>query len=883
MANDTHWTRKTIIETGFSIINKQSIQVPFVQNFIQNRLDEVREKLKREGKPVWILVLKARQEGCSAKVEADWLADCLKEDNLNCVVISHEKESTKRLLRRVHYYIETCKYPITTKIQSEYEISFPKTNSWFYIGTAGARAFGRGDTIHRVHFCLDGNNGVLLKNGFSKRIGEIKAGDMVMNGVGGFSKVKNVWINDPLKLGYERMIGVKLFGNYDSIVSTPDHRILTREFKTGKPIWKQAKDISLKDYCAFPIKNPSRRVKTIEVPQTKGTIKKKDKIDVNYNLGLLFGWYLSEGSVVKNKVKLAVHQDEECEVDKVLAPFKDFYTSINKRLQKPSKTLVYEIYGKNFADFIEKQVGKTDNKRISDSFYKYGREFLDGLIQGMLEGDGCLKKESEIRFTNTRKQLVYGLKQLIISLRYGYPAIYRTESGFRRGRNEKEKYDLVLMGVGNKKLRRQLGYDFKESFNRKRWRRGKKYYWAKVNKVEELELPEKVYDIEIDHDCHSFTLTNGVVHNSEWAFYQDDTIVDGILQSIPDGGEVVAESTANGFGNRFQVEWDRATKGESKFYPLFFSWADNPEYQIANTILTETEITEEEKILREAFRLTIPQRAWRREKMKEFPNKEAFMQEYPLTPDEAFIYTGTPAFSPLSLKTYITKPPLIGMFVDKGDVVVFEPKEKGWWRRWAGNEPGQGYFGFCDPAEGLDKEDKGDPDYATCGIYDQNLKQVAELQRRLTPAETARQYALAGRYYNQAYLGWERNSAGSAISVVMQEVYPKNRYYEGEDGNLGWQTNVKSRKLMVDGLAEMIKDHSIEIQSEWTVRECLSFRLNSDGKFEAQTGGHDDLVIMTAGVIQMWKDRPVKTMTAIKKALRAEKKKKKGINPYYEN
>ena len=513
-------TRKEIIEAGFSIINKKSEKVSFIQNYVQNKLDEVREKLKREGKPVWILILKARQEGCSAKVEADWLADCLKEDNLNCVVISHEKESTKRLLRRVHYYIETCKYPITTKIQSEYEISFPKTNSWFYIGTAGARAFGRGDTIHRVHF-------------------------------------------------------------------------------------------------------------------------------------------------------------------------------------------------------------------------------------------------------------------------------------------------------------------------------------------------------------------------SEWAFYQDDSIVDGILQSIPEGGEVVAESTANGFGNRFQIEWDRATKGESKFCPLFFSWADNPDYQIKDTILNENEITEEEKILKEAFRLTIPQIAWRREKMKEFPSKESFMQEYPLTPDEAFIYTGTPAFDPLALKTYITKPPLIGMFVDKGDVVVFEPNEKGWWRRWAGNEPGQGYFGFCDPAEGLDPEEKGNPDYAVCEIYDQNLKQVAELQRRLTPSETARQYALAGRYYNMAYLGWERNSAGSAIGVVMQEVYSKARCYEGEDGNLGWQTNVKSRKLMIDGLAEMIKDHSIEIQSEWSIREALSFRLNADGKFEAQTGGHDDTVIATAGVIQMWKDKPIKTMSAVKKALREEKRKQKKINAYY--
>ena len=86
---------------------------------------------------------------------------------------------------------------------------------------------------------------------------------------------------------------------------------------------------------------------------------------------------------------------------------------------------------------------------------------------------------------------------------------------------------------------------------------------------------------------------------------------------------------------------------------------------------------------------------------------------------------------------------------------------------------------------------------------------------------------------------------------------------------------------MIDGLSEMIKDHSIEIQSEWAVREALSFRLNSDGKFEAQTGGHDDTVIANAGVIQMWKDKPIKTMSAVKKALREEKRKQRKINAYY--
>lgn len=516
-------SRKQFIEKELVIVNKQGQQVPFKQNYVQNKIDEIREKLKREGKPVWLLVLKARQEGCSAKIEADWLVDCALKRNTNAVVISHEKEATKRLLRRVHYYIDNARSQIPTEKSSEYEISFPYTNSWFYIGTAGSRAFGRGDTIHRVHL-------------------------------------------------------------------------------------------------------------------------------------------------------------------------------------------------------------------------------------------------------------------------------------------------------------------------------------------------------------------------SEWAYYTDDSVVDGIFQSVPENGEVVAESTANGFGNRFQMEWERAVRGESKFYPLFFSWADNPEYQIKNTILTKDELIEEEKLLISAFNLTIPQIAWRREKMKEFPNKESFAQEYPLTDSEAFIYTGTPAFDQLALKTYVVRKPLMGMFVDKGDVVVFEPSETGWWRRWESSEQGWGYYLFCDPAEGLDPQEKGDRDYTVIEIYDQELRQVAELQQRITPAEAARQSALAGRYYNQAYIGFERNNtSGGAFREVIKDIYPENRIYKTEDGQLGWQTNAKTRgKLMIDGLAEMIRDHSIEIRSEHSIREAMSFRLNADGKYEAQAGSHDDTTIATAGVIQIWKEKPIETMSALKKKLREEKRAKRKENPYYE-
>lgn len=89
--------------------------------------------------------------GFSAGISALWLHACIFQKNQRAVMVSHEDKATVRLLERVRYYIETCEIPIRTKKNSESEISFPDTNSTFWIGTAGTRAFGRGDDITHLH------------------------------------------------------------------------------------------------------------------------------------------------------------------------------------------------------------------------------------------------------------------------------------------------------------------------------------------------------------------------------------------------------------------------------------------------------------------------------------------------------------------------------------------------------------------------------------------------------------------------------------------------------------------------------------------------------------------------------------------------------------
>lgn len=133
-----------IIETLFKVADKKRNDVDFILNPAQRDLDAT-----FTGRD---LIPKARQKGISTYYLGRFTAACLMYRNTRAVVISHDSLSTEKMLDRVHYFIENIRgpKPVIGK-SSTNEITFPKTNSVFYIGTAGARVFGRGDTISHLH------------------------------------------------------------------------------------------------------------------------------------------------------------------------------------------------------------------------------------------------------------------------------------------------------------------------------------------------------------------------------------------------------------------------------------------------------------------------------------------------------------------------------------------------------------------------------------------------------------------------------------------------------------------------------------------------------------------------------------------------------------
>lgn len=133
-----------VIQTMFRIANEQAVTVDFILNPPQQRYS--RECSTRG------IILKARREGFSSYVLAEFTVACLSQPNTQAVVMSHEAEATARHLARVQFYLKHLKgAEAELHNKSSNLLTFPKTDSSFYIGTAGAKTFGRGDTITHLH------------------------------------------------------------------------------------------------------------------------------------------------------------------------------------------------------------------------------------------------------------------------------------------------------------------------------------------------------------------------------------------------------------------------------------------------------------------------------------------------------------------------------------------------------------------------------------------------------------------------------------------------------------------------------------------------------------------------------------------------------------
>ena len=357
--------------------------------------------------------------------------------------------------------------------------------------------------------------------------------------------------------------------------------------------------------------------------------------------------------------------------------------------------------------------------------------------------------------------------------------------------------------------------------------------------------------------------SNQAIHFSESAFFKNpEEIMAGMLQTVPmkPNTMVFVESTANGIGGWFYDEYQRASRGDSTFKAFFFPWFEHDEYKME--VPEGFELNEEEMKVKEQFKLTDEQMAWRRMKKSELASTDGkWEQEYPATAEESFISSGRPRFDVEALKSLERriKEPLLGYM----DGAKFKADPKGTLKIWSKPFQGSGYVIGVDVAEGLEKGDN-----SVIQVIDrQTSEQVAEWALKVDPDQLGEKVYWLGRWYNDALVGVEANNHGLTTLTELRNLnYPRLYFRKILDDKtkrqttkMGWMTSVKTKPLMIDDMAQWIREQEIKINSKQLIRECLTYVIDDRGRTNAQSGCLDDRVMSFALALQMYKFMNIET------------------------
>jgi hypothetical protein len=404
------------------------------------------------------------------------------------------------------------------------------------------------------------------------------------------------------------------------------------------------------------------------------------------------------------------------------------------------------------------------------------------------------------------------------------------------------------------------------------------------------------------------------LHCSEVAYWDN---IAGVLlslrQIIPDapGTMIFLESTAHGLRNGFRDEWVRAVKGQSSYTPLFFAWFEFPDYALPLAYISEQraeqiglvdgrldpefwarleyddEALEEEEILR-GIGISEEQLAWRRFTILDAcgGSLDRFHQEYPATPEEAFLSSGRPYIPPnhqRMVARHIRKPlgigDLHGIPLENGRI-DFVPAARGPMKVWEVPR-GDPYVVGADTAGGISDEehearessDEGRELRDSCSFSVRNLRTgaLAAQYSAVTDADTFGEIlARAGWIYKDAEklpseIIVESNNMGVLTLSCLRDrwFYPRIYHREsleyerrGQRGRtIGWHTSSANRGALLANWAAWLRDHPEHMPSADELDQIRTFVWKSDVRVEHETGAHDDIIFGDALALQLFRMR----------------------------
>lgn len=890
--------------------------IPFKLNKPQLKTLVELEKMRVAGEPIRTIILKARQWGGSTLIQIymAWI-QIIHKKNWHSVIVADVEDQARNI--RGMYSRFAKEYPdVFGKIElvpfegSAKNRMIVGRNCIVGVGSAQKPESLRSYDFAMAHLCIHPETLIPIDDGFLKKASELSIGDRIITHSGKLSTIKTITKSKPnLYNGNGEMILIKPWLG-SNIILTPNHPVYT---KRG---WIKAGDIVRSDYVSMPIREIVNASKSLILPTPPGRkqgggnkgVAAGESILLDKEIGFAFGYYLAEGSIHKagqqcKEITLTRHDNEVSFADRAINAFKPYIRS-HQRKKRPNTFTTHEhINGAPLAKLLDSVLGTKERKRIPDWFFNCGKEFLEGLLQGYLSGDGSKSNGKQgkivlaaISVTTVSSSLAMQIRDIAASLGLGWGAIDIREAGSYYGRNCKKRYTVRWAGNSARNIKRLLGWDYPQngqSFSEKTFIENN-IIWIKINNIK-TSITEYVYDIEVDNPDHSFRTISFSIKNSEVGSWKatlqksPEDLAQSIRASIPDvpySLEVV-ESTAKGVGNFFHREWLAAVNKESSYKPIFIPWFEIPRYQ--------KPLKSHKQFIRENFDNEYVRFLWnlgatlegihwyiRFKKGKNYSDWR-MNNEFPSTATEAFASSDMRVFNPkyiLRARESCIDPEFIG------DISAKSQKGKEAFERieFVSNSKGN-FFIWSKPDKSINVSDRyvvsvdiggrtDNADYSVIKVIDRywmiyggGPEVVATWRGHLDQDLIAWKAAQIAKWYNNALLIVESNSLdkdadteGTHFLTILDEIvaFYSNIYArtdpekvrQGLPIKYGFQTTLSTKPMVIDILNAALREDGYIERDMRACDEMDTYEIKPNGTMGAVDSCHDDIVMATA--IGLW-------------------------------
>tara|TARA_R110001583_G_scaffold53172_11_gene164306 strand:+ start:35 stop:1150 length:1116 start_codon:yes stop_codon:yes gene_type:complete len=304
-----------------------------------------------------------------------------------------------------------------------------------------------------------------------------------------------------------------------------------------------------------------------------------------------------------------------------------------------------------------------------------------------------------------------------------------------------------------------------------------------------------------------------------------EKLIASAMSTAGSNARVALETTANGLNDAHKL-WFSPDNGYEK---LFISWK---EAEDAVEKKKPEWIPKEIQDIAKQYKLNKDQINWASDVYTKrcAANWNTFLQEYPLEAHLAFISAGRKFFN--RVYPHVKERPGYACFEEKRTYSA--------------------YVIGVDTASGSDHGDYSC--FVTLNCTNKKKPRiVSSLYSRLPPSEFAQRVLDEAKKYD-ALVCVESNSYGLSVIEYLTGhewglLYRRTRYDRATNRwteNLGFNTNVSTRSVMLARLQEYISREWLDVTEDNLKAEMNTFVFNKNGKPEADTGKHDDMIMSTA-------------------------------------